>query len=248
MAKLVTIALATLRFVATLAVGLFLLLALDVALLFAGAGRFQGIVLVVGLVLTISAATRIAVRGRLNTFDRAAAPLAAGVPARIFTIALATLRFVAALAVGLFLLFVLNVTLLFAGVERFNGFIFLAGLVLTVSAAMRIAVRGRLNTFDRAAGTAAASVSALVFAGMAVAVAGGLGLLAIVWFLAHFGFGPGAFVWINSMFEHAMVFIAVMQIGIGASLAATWLLWWRRNGRVGPKTQPGLGKAESAVG
>ena len=218
MVEIASFAVAMLRFVATLVAGLFLVPALDVTLLFAGAGQFQGIVLVVGLVLTVSAATRIAVQGRLNMFDRAAGPAAAGVSALIFTVAVATLRFVAAFAVGLFLLFVLNTTLLFAGVERFNGVIFVAGLV---------------------------GVMALVFASMAIAVAASLGLLAIVWFLAHFGFGPAAFEWINSMFERAMLFIVVMQIGIGASLAATWLLWWRRDGRVGPQTQPGLGRAQS---
>lgn len=148
--------------------------------------------------------------------------------AKLVTIAVAALRFVVALAVGLFLLFVLNVTLQLADVGRFNGIIFVAGLVLTVLTAIRIAVRGRLNVFDRAAGTAAAGVSALIFASAALPVLGGLGLLAIVWFLAHFGAGPGAFVAINTLFERAMAFIVLMQLGIAASLGAVWLLWWRR--------------------
>jgi hypothetical protein len=237
MAQLVTIAMAALRFVAALAVGYILLFILNVTLLSAGFERFSGIIFVSGLILTLATAIHIAGLGHLNTNDRAAATAAtSSLRAEFVAIALVALRFVAVLAVGFVLLFVANALLLFAGVERFQGVILLAGLILTVSAAMRIAVRGRLNTFDRAAGTAAAGVFALIFAGLALAVLGGLALLAVVWFLAHFaGPGPAAFAAINALFERGTAFIVLMQIGIGASLAATWLLWRRHNGHTGPQ-------------
>jgi hypothetical protein len=134
-------------------------------------------------------------------------------------------------------LFVLHVTLLFAGVERFNGIIVAAGLVLTVAAAMRIAVRGRLNTFDRAAGTAAAGIFTLTFAGLTLAVLGGLALLAIVWLPLQFaGAGPAFFDASEALFGRAAAFAVLMQFGIMAALAATWWLWRRRNGQPDPRT------------
>jgi hypothetical protein len=235
MAKLVNIAMAALRFVIALAVGLFLLFALNIALAFAGAERFHGIIFIAGFVLIVWAAMRIAAPGWLATFDRAGGTAAAGRMAKFGAIAMAALRFVVALAIGLFLLFVLNAMLMFAGVERFHGLIFIPGIVLAVATAIRIAMRGRLSTFERTAGTAAAGVSALIFAGLAFAALSGLSLLAIIWFLAHFGAGPGAFVAINAWFERGTAFVVLMQVGIGASLAATWLLWRRRNGHTSPR-------------
>ena len=233
MAKSVAIAVAALRFVVALAVGWFLLLIL---LPSAGVERFGGIIFVAGFVLTVAGAMHIAVPGCLSPVDRAAGTAVACGTAKFVTvaiaIAMAALRFVVALAVGFFLLFILDVILLFTGIDRFHGIIFVPGIVLTVAMALRIAVRGRLSTFDRAAGTAAAGVSALIFAGLAVVTCGGLGLLAILWFLAHFGAGSMV-VAINGLFERATVFLVLMQIGIGASLAATWLLWRRRNGHTG---------------
>jgi len=52
--------------------------------------------------------------------------------AKLVNLAMGTLRLVMALAVGAFLLCLLDVALLFAGVQRFNGIIFIAGFVLTV--------------------------------------------------------------------------------------------------------------------
>ncbi|HLH91708.1 MAG TPA: hypothetical protein VKX28_24930 [Xanthobacteraceae bacterium] len=105
-----------------------------------------------------------------------------------------------------------------------------AGLVVTVAAATRIAARGNLSTFDRAAGTAAAGIFLLTFAGLFVAAAAGLGLLAILWFFVALA-GAGAA--IDAWLERVLVFMCLMQIGIGASLAATWLLWRRRHGHAG---------------
>jgi hypothetical protein len=229
---------AGLRFVAALAVGYVLLLISSVTLRSAGFERFHGIIFIGGLILIVAAAIRFAVPGHVSTVDRAAGTAAAGsLRVRSVTVVLAVLRFLAMLAVGCFLLFVLHVTLLFAGVERFNGIIIAAGLVLTVAAAMRIAVQGRLNMFDRAAGTAAAGIFALTLAGLALAVLGGLALLAIVWLPLRFaGAGPGSFDAVKALFERAATFVVLTQFGIMASLAATWLLWRRRHGQPDPRT------------
>ncbi len=238
MATLVTIVMAALRFVAALAVGYVLLFILSSTLLTAGFERFHGVIFIAGLILIVATAIRFAVPGHVSTVDRAAGAAAAGSRrAKFVTIVLKALRFLAVLAVGFFLLFVLHVTLLFAGVERFNGVIVAAGLVLTVAAAMRIAVRGRLNTFDRAAGTAASGIFTLTFAGLTLAVLGGLALLAIVWLPLQFaGAGPAFFDAIEALFGRAAAFALLMQFGIMASLAATWWLWRRRNGQPDPRT------------
>jgi len=234
MTTLVTIVMAALRFVAALVVGYVLLFILSVTLPFE---RFHGIMFIAGLILVVAMAIRFAVPGHVSRVDRDAATVAAGSPgARFAAIVLTALRFPVVLAVGFFLVFVLHVTLLSAGVEP-DGIIVAAGLVLTVAAAMRIAVRGRLTTFDRAAGTAAAGILALTFAGVVLAVVAGLALLGIVWLPLQFaGAGPGFFDAVAAWFERGTALIVLMQFGIMASVAATWWLWRRRHGQPDPRT------------
>jgi hypothetical protein len=92
------------------------------------------------------------------------------------SIAAAALRFVAAIAIGLFLLFLLvcaQFVLVLMGVigPSLSGPVLVFGMVLIVASAARWAITAKATIFDRAAGTVAATVPAAVFAGVGMVAA-----------------------------------------------------------------------------
>jgi hypothetical protein len=103
---------------------------------------------------------------------------------QVSTITGGALRFTGAVAIGIFLLLVIQSVLLAigGGALRLSGIVFILGLALIFYMAIRLAVAGKSSQLDRVAGTTAAAVSAATLVALGVVAAlvvGGVALLSL---------------------------------------------------------------------
>jgi hypothetical protein len=146
---------------------------------------------------------------------------------QIGRLALAILRFVAALIIGVTLVVVAQFSLLFFGdAHRYSGLVLLFGALAAVAVALRYAISGRLTRIDRvAASTATAITASGLFALMTMA---GLAVVGLAALSALFMMGGGADTarnYFGPMMSHAslVTWLALMgTAGLGYVLYRMW--------------------------
>jgi hypothetical protein len=146
---------------------------------------------------------------------------------QIGRLAWATLRFVAALIIGVGLVVVAQFSLLFFGeAQRFSGFVLWFGTVAAVALALRYAISGKLTRFDRAAASAATAITASgLFALMTIA---GLAVVGLAALSALFMIGGGAdtaknyFVPMMSQASIVLWLALLAVAGLGYAIFRVW--------------------------
>jgi hypothetical protein len=146
---------------------------------------------------------------------------------QIGRLAWATLRFVAALVIGVGLVVVAQFSLLFFGeAQRFSGLVLLFGTMAAVALALRYAISGKLTRFDRVAASAATAITA---GGLfALVTMAGLAVVALAALSALFMIGGGADTaknYFGPMMGHASIalWLALLAIaGLGYAVFRVW--------------------------
>jgi hypothetical protein len=149
----------------------------------------------------------------------------------VVALGVGALRFVAALVVGMLMLTAAQFALLLSGgaARGLSGLIFPIGLLLVTILAFRLAFRGRLTTFDRAAATAAAGASAigLTFVGVVAGTILAVMLLLSFLFLGAGGGGAVAAKFGPIVISAGAVFTAAM-LGARGLVYAGYRMWLPR--------------------
>jgi hypothetical protein len=147
---------------------------------------------------------------------------------KFLAIAAGSLRFAAALLIGVPLLIVLQFAIIFGGGpgHMLSGVLFPLGLVLVVFLAGRFAVHGNRTRLDRTTSSLAAGASAAVLTGVSVVAGTVLAVLLIVFGLfAMAGGGSAAAAFGPTLLTAGAIFL-VANLGARALLYAclrTWL-------------------------
>jgi len=146
---------------------------------------------------------------------------------RIGGMALAALRFVAALTMGVALVVVAQFSLVFFGeAHRFSGFVLLFGTMAAVALALRYAISGKLTRFDRVAASATTAVAAsglFVFMTLAGLAAVGLVLLSLLFMIG--GGADTAKSYFGPMIGYALMVLWFAALTVAALGYAMFRLW-----------------------
>ena len=146
---------------------------------------------------------------------------------QIGRVARATLRFVAALVIGVCLVVVAQFSLLLFGeAQRFSGLVLWFGTVAAVALALRYAISGKLTGFDRVAASAATAITAGgLFALVTMAALAVAGLVALS---ALFMLGGGADTaknYFGPMMGQASIVLWLALMAIAALGYAIYRVW-----------------------
>ena len=146
---------------------------------------------------------------------------------RINSLVRATLRFAAALIIGVGLVVIAQFSLLFFGeAHRFSGVVLWFGTMAAVALALRYAISGKLTRFDRVAASAATAITA---GGLfALVTMAGLAVVALVALSALFLIGGGADTaknYLGPMMGQASIVLWLALLGAAGLGYAIYRVW-----------------------